>query len=69
MEQSVVKKKIPKYPIGEILYVVHPYDEDLMYKLGRIIDIKFNKKDQEFIYSIQGDETIYNISEKYLENG
>lgn len=69
MEQSVVKKKTPKYSIGDILYVVHRHDEDLMYRLGRIIDIKFNEKDQDYIYSIQDDETIYNISDKYLENG
>lgn len=68
MVQSVVKKT-PKYAIGDILYVVNRYDEDLMYKLGRIIDIKFNENDQEYIYSIQDDETIYNISDKYLENG
>lgn len=68
MVQSVVKKT-PKYVIGDILYVVNRYDEDLIYKLSRIIDIKFNENDQEYIYSIQDDETIYNISDKYLENG
>lgn len=61
--------KTPKYSIGDILYVVNRHDEDLMYRLGRIIDIKFNEKDQEYIYSIQDDETVYNISDKYLENG
>jgi len=69
MEQSVVKKKKPKYSIGDILYAVNRHDEDLMYKLGQIIDIKFNEKDQEYIYSIQDNETVYNISDKYLENG
>lgn len=63
---ELAKKKTPKYSIGD---VVHRHDEDLMYKLGRIIDIKFNEKDQDYIYSIQDDKTIYNISDKYLENG
>ena len=61
--------KTPKYSIGDILYAVNRHDEDLMYRLDRIIDIKFNEKDQDYIYSIQDDETVYNISDKYLENG